>query len=383
MNFTFQTAQKIIFSCGALEKLPAVCAPLAGHWLLTCAGFSVADGTVERIRRWFEAQGLALTVYDKVETEPTVDMVREIVDLARGAGCDGTIGLGGGSGMDAAKAAAALIPNPGQPEDYMEGVGAGLALAAAPLPFVALPTTSGTGAEATKNAVLSAPSLKMKRSIRDDRMLARAALVDPLLTLGAPKSVTAFAGMDALTQLIEAYLSRKAQPMTDALAVAAMGPAAKALPRAYEDGGDIEARTHMAYASLMSGICLANAGLGAVHGIAAALSAVANVPHGMACAVLLPPVMAWNAPHVGGKLRTVCAALTGRDYADPKDCARATTDAVYALAAQLGIPRNFRHLGLDESSLDELVRGCSMSSMKGNPVEMDEAATRDIIRSVL
>jgi alcohol dehydrogenase class IV len=225
--------------------------------------------------------------------------------------------------------------------------------------------------------------MKFKRSLRDDRMLANIALVDPDLAITAPPAVTAYSGMDALTQLIESYVSRRSNPMTDALAESGMVRAARSLRRAYRDGGDPEARTDMAYASLLSGLCLANSGLGAVHGVAAALGACAGVPHGLACAVLLPHVMAWNAPHIGGKLPALARLLAGKEGTGPEENARIVTDFVFELAADLGIPPDFRRLGIGSARMDELVEACSASSMKGNPVEMTSGDVRELLGRLL
>jgi alcohol dehydrogenase class IV len=253
----------------------------------------------------------------------------------------------------------------------------------APLPVIAVPTTSGTGAEATKNAVLSDTAAGYKASFRDDRLLAKLAVIDPELTLGVPQNVTAWSGMDALTQLIESFISKKAQPVTDALALSGMRSAAASLERAYQDGSDIEAREGMAYASFLSGVCLANSGLGADHGIAAGLGAAEGVPHGLACAVLLPHVIRLNMPHVGQKAAPLCEALTGRAFADAASNAGAVADFICGLAARLGIPERLGLKGVDGERIQRIRRAVSGSSMAGNPVDLAERKIIELIEKVV
>ena len=226
--------------------------------------------------------------------EPTVADVEHALLAARSAACDWVIGLGGGSAIDAAKAVAGLLTNPGSPLDYMEVVGQGLPLRQPAAPWIAVPTTAGTGAEATRNAVIGCPEKKFKASLRSEHLLAKIAVIDPELAVSAPPQVTAASGLDALCQLIESYTSNRAQPMTDALALQGVSLAAPALPRVCADGADLDVREAMALAALFSGITLANAGLGAVHGFAAPLGANFPVPHGTICAALLPHVVSAN-----------------------------------------------------------------------------------------
>jgi alcohol dehydrogenase class IV len=382
MSFEFISAGKIVFGCGKAAALPSLCRPLGRHFLVVSDTALDSTGLPGRICDALHSAGIKVTAFSRVSGEPTVDLVEEAVALARASGCDAMLGIGGGSSIDTTKAAAAMLRNKGDLVDYLEGVGKGLTLSNDPAPFVAVPTTAGTGAEVTKNAVIASHERKFKRSLRDERMLANVALVDPELTVTAPPTVTAYSGMDALTQLIESYVSRKSNPMTDALAESGIAHAARSLRRAYRDGGDLDARSGMAYASLLSGLCLANSGLGADHGIAAALGACAGVPHGLACAVLLPHVMAYNAPHIGGKLTVIARLLTGRcDIAD-SDAIRAVTDYLFELARDLNIPPDFRHLGLAGRG-EELLAACSTSSMRGNPVDMSQQDTLDLINSLL
>jgi len=203
-----------------------------------------------------------------VDGEPSLSTIREGVALAKTERCDFVVGFGGGSAIDAGKAIAAMLTNPGDVLDYLEIIGQGKVLKSNSAPFLAIPTTAGTGSEVTRNAVLASPEHRLKVSLRSPYLQPRIALVDPELALELPAALTATTGLDALTQLIEAYVSCRANPMTDALCAEGIRRAARSLRRACDDGHNLAAREDMALASLLSGIALANAGLGAVHGFA-------------------------------------------------------------------------------------------------------------------
>lgn len=383
MNFSLTMPGKIIFGCGELRNIHKHAAEYGKCFLVVTNPPLMQNGVVNRLIENMEKAGLKALVYSGVTGEPTPAMVQEAAGMAVAGGCDGLIGIGGGSAMDTAKAAAGIATNGGPVVEYLEGVGTGRQMTKPPLPFIAIPTTSGTGAEATKNAVISDVSAGYKASFRSDRLLARVALVDPELTLGLPQNVTAWSGMDALTQLMESYISKKAQPVTDELALSGMKRVAASLPRAYTDGQDVAAREGMAYGSFLSGICLANAGLGADHGVAAALGAVEGISHGLACAVLLPHVMEINMPHVGVKAASLCDALTGRAWPAPGDNVKAVTGFVAGLAQQLGIPARLGLEGIDETRLMRILGAVSGSSMGGNPVELSREDTIQLIRKIV
>lgn len=380
MNFTLTMPRKIWFGRGEFARLPAIAAELGRCALIVCGASQ--RRRAEELVVTLQAAGVSSVVYGEVVGEPTPDHVQAAAALAREARCDVVIGLGGGSAMDAAKATAAMATNEGSVIEYLENIGTGAKITQAPLPFVAVPTTAGTGAEATKNAVLSDPRRGFKSSFRDDRMLAAVAVVDPVLCAGAPPAVTAASGMDALTQLIEAYLCKKGNPLTDAMALEAIPGVAAALPRVYADAEDLQAREKMSYGSLLSGICLANAGLGAAHGIAAPLGALLGVPHGLACAVLLRPVLSVNLPHVGEKASKLCLALTGVDEQNTDTCARIVDEFIAELMVRLSIPSRLGISGATPELLDALQRGIS-TSMGGNPMMLSPEQTRALISSVL
>jgi len=311
----------------------------------------------------------------------------EEVDLgaeqARNEKPDVIIGVGGGSAIDTAKAISGLVTNPGSVADYLEGVGRGRQITNPSVPYIAVPTTAGTGAEVTKNAVISSKEQKFKKSVRSSHLIPNVALLDPELTITLPAKMTAETGMDALTQLIESYVSSKAQPIPEALAIYGIRMAGKYLARAVQDGQDIEAREGMLLASLLSGIALANSGLGAAHGIAAALGAVAQIPHGRACAMLLPKVMRLNFPACEQKFADIGEALGARASMTKTEKAEEAVRIVERLCRAIGIPPKFAGTELSESMIPAIVAGSRGSSMQGNPIVLSDEQIEGIVRELI
>ena len=311
--------------------------------------------------------------------EPDLPMLEAALAKARVFAPDVVIGLGGGAVLDLAKALAGLIPATGKVLDHLEGAGQGLPLSQNPLPFIAVPTTSGTGAEATKNAVIDVPAQRRKVSLRDDRMMARLAIVDPALTDGCPRGVTLSSGLDALTQVIEPYLCNRANPATDALVRAAIPMALAALP-ALMQGEDAGARDAMAWVSLSGGLALANAGLGAVHGLAGVIGGVTGAAHGAICGTLLPFVIAANraampAGPVAERLAEVDAMLSTAFGGGPG------TEALHRWSRRNGLP-GLAALGLDAKDHGSVAAAAAgASSMKANPVVLPEAVLQAILRA--
>jgi alcohol dehydrogenase class IV len=294
------------------------------------------------------------------------------------------LGLGGGSVLDTGKAIAALVTNPGDVLDYLEVIGKGHSLINAPLPYIAIPTTAGTGSEVTRNAVIESTEQNVKVSLRSPMMLPRLALVDPELTYNLPPDITASAGLDALTQLIEPFVSVKANPMTDAICREGMYHAARSLRRAYQNGADIEARQEMSLASLFGGLALANAALGAVHGFAGPLGGMLHAPHGAVCARLLPFVMDANISALEtrqpehpalGRYVEIAKILTGAKDAAARDGVRWTRELVDALR----IPKLSKY-GMSEENFPEAVeKAMKANSFKGNPIALNEKELREIL----
>lgn len=384
MTFEFITAPRVRFGAGVSSEVGALARELGRHALVV-TGRS-ADRAA-RILQDLQAAGVTVTAAT-VDGEPGLETVQRGAAVAREARCDVVVGVGGGSAIDAAKATAALATNDSDPFDYLEVVGRGQPLSRAPLPIVAVPTTAGTGSEVTKNAVLTVPALGVKVSLRSPLMMPRVAIVDPDLTRDLPPGLTASTGLDALTQLIEPYVSCKANPMTDAVAVEGLRHAASSLLRCVHDGHERDARQSMAYASLLGGMALANAGLGAVHGFAGTLGGLLGAPHGALCAALLPHVLAGNLRAVESRasLHPVRARfealgplLTGRPTAGSSDAVA----WVASVAAECDIP-SLSSYGLKTADFSRVVeQAARSSSMKGNPIPLTEAELTAILEAAM
>jgi alcohol dehydrogenase class IV len=380
MELDITIPSRILFGSGRLAEAGDVTHALGRRALI------VTGRTPSRAQALLEVldeAGVDQTTFS-VPGEPEVPTVREAVAEARRTEAEVIVGFGGGAALDTAKAAAILAPHDGDVLDYLEIIGAGRELHLPPLPFVAIPTTAGSGAEATWNAVIASREHRVKVSLRHRLMIAWAVIADPETTYALPPAVTASTGMDALTQCLEAYASVRANVFTDVLSLQGVELAARALPRAATAALDPEARADMMMAGLLGGIVLANAGLGAVHGIAGPLGGMLTAPHGSLCAALLPDVVDTNiralrerAPGTSALTRyqQVAAALTGRADAAPEDGVAFLKD----LTTSLGIPRLGAH-GLRSEDLPELVtKAARASSMKGNPLLLtDDELTRTI-----
>ncbi|MBZ5514738.1 MAG: iron-containing alcohol dehydrogenase [Acidobacteriia bacterium] len=382
MRFEFASAARIIFGPGAVREV-ARAARALGQRALLVTGRQTRPSA--GLAADLEAAGVSLVTFS-VPAEPTVELVREGRSLGRAERCDLVIGFGGGSALDAAKAIAALLTNNRDVMDYLEVIGAGQALSAPGAPFIAVPTTAGTGTEVTRNAVLASPAHRVKVSLRSPLMLARLAAIDPELTCDLPPAITARTGLDALTQLIEPYVSNRANPLTDGYCLEGMKRVARSLRRAYHDGHDAEAREDMSLASLLGGLSLANAGLGVVHGFAAPIGGMFPAPHGAVCAALLPHGMEINirvlrAREPGSetlrRYEMVARILTGRPDATVEEGVQWVSE----LVNELQIPP-LRTYGIESSDIPTLAEKASQaSSMRANPVvltaeELREALTR-------
>lgn len=345
--FEFATAGQIIFGSGKrTEAIEAVRRLGSKPALIT--------GSSPERAAWF---GRAMTI--SLTGEPTVDDARDAADAVRDAGCDVVVGIGGGSVIDLAKAIAALATNQGDVLDYLEVIGLGQPLENDPLPVVAVPTTAGTGSEVTRNAVLTSTEDHVKASLRHAKMIPRVAVIDPELTLTLPRDVTAYTGLDALTQLIEPSVSTRANPFTGALCREAIPRAIAALRTLARNLEELEARSEMSFASLCGGIALANSGLGAVHGLAAPIGGMTKAPHGAICARLLPLVIEAN--------------QHGMEW----------LDAARELVSAFEVP-GLAYWGVEPDHIHELsVRAMASSSMKTNPVKFSEDELQAILTRAL
>jgi alcohol dehydrogenase class IV len=384
MNFEFATATKIIFGPGKVREAVSAAAGI-GRRVLIVSSDDLAG--LDLLIRDLRTQCLECTQFFTLG-EPTIPGILDGVRVAKNAGCELVIGYGGGSGLDGAKAIAALLTNPGDPLDYLEVVGSGNPLTQPSAPCICIPTTAGTGSEVTRNAVLSSPEHRIKVSLRSPRMFPLLAVIDPELTHSLPASLTASTGMDALTQLIEPFVSNAANPFTDAICREGIRRVALWLRPAYYDGGNAEARENMALASLFGGLALANAGLGAVHGFAAPMGGMFPVPHGIACARLLPFVVEANLRALSARSGTspalprydeIARLLTGRPSARAKEGA----DWIHATCSELSIPP-LSGFGLTGNELPEIAaKAQKASSMKGNPIQLTAEELTDVLRQAL
>ncbi|UOA34201.1 Long-chain-alcohol dehydrogenase 1 (plasmid) [Sulfitobacter sp. DSM 110093] len=372
--FGFATAGHIRFGRGvAAEAVTA--AGRYGRQVLLLRGSSVA--WVDDLARALTATGCNVTQVRR-SGEPSVEDVRAAVLAGRGA--DVVLGVGGGAVIDLAKAAAALIPSDCDVMEHLEVVGAGKPLKADPLPMIAIPTTSGTGAEVTKNAVISVPESARKVSLRDDRMLPRLALVDPALTDGAPRGVTLGSGLDALVQVIEPYLSSKANPLSDALCRAAIPQGIAALKR-LAAGEDPVARDAMAYISLSGGLALANAGLGAVHGLAGVIGGQFGAPHGVICGRLLGPVLAANSDMLGSSARfSEVQTWLAEGFDLPET---GTFNALADLLDEWEVDRLNRWISQDADLSKTAREAATSSSMRANPCDLSQDVLEACIRAAM
>lgn len=387
MTFEFASAGRVVFGPGAVGQVAPAVAALGVKAVLLVVGRDPkrARGLINQL----EAQGLAVALFP-VTDEPTVELARAGVRAAAGVGA--VIACGGGSALDAGKAIAALAANGGDPLDYLEVVGAGRALTRPSLPFIAIPTTAGTGSEVTRNAVLAVPEARVKASLRSPFMLPTLAVVDPDLLAGLPRAVIAASGLDALSQVIEPFLSARANPMSDALARDGIRRSAGTLGRAYEKGllDDADARAELALASLCGGLCLANAGLGAVHGFAAPAGAMFGAPHGAVCAALLPHVLDVNHRALAARAPAHPAFARFRELATllipgaPSDVTAQDGIAFVAqLCRALDVPGLGRH-GMTAAEIPALVDKAKVaSSMRGNPLPLTDAELTEIAERAL
>lgn len=380
MQFDFLTAGHIIFGSGTLPRMEQLAPQYGWHALV------VTTKDVNRASRLFgylKAANVAYTPFP-IDGEPTIGMARNGAEMARSQRVSMVIGFGGGSVIDTGKAIAALAANPGDPLDYLEVIGKGQPLQNDPLPFIAIPTTAGTGAEVTKNAVLKSETHNVKVSLRHNKMLPAVALIDPELTHSVPPDVTAYTGMDALTQVMEPYVSRMANPMTDALCIEGLRRAGRSLRRVYAQPDDPTAREDMALVSLFGGLALANAKLGAVHGFAGTLGGMYDAPHGAICAALLPHVMTVNLAamqardpdNVAAVRYDELGAILGGEH-------EAAVDWVKDTASRLHI-QSLSKFGVQSQHFPDIIaQSKQSSSMKGNPITLTDSELTEILTRAL
>jgi alcohol dehydrogenase class IV len=390
MRYDFVAPQRIIFGWGRRREVGGLARGLGRRALIVCgAPALVENGVLDEITGSARAEGVETIFLETIAHEPEVQDVDRVAAVVRGhkpgAG-DFVLAVGGGAAIDLGKAVAAMATNDESPtvKDYLENVGRDLQLLQDPLPVLAMPTTAGTGAEATRNAVISSYDPPFKKSLRSEKIMPRIALVDPELTVTVPPSVTAASGMDAITQLIESFISKKAQPIPQALAMEGLKKAIPSIAEAVENGRSRPAREGMAHAAMISGICLANSGLGMAHGVAAALGVHCRVAHGVACALMLPVALRVNQQARQKELARLAHLLFGkRPSSSPEEAIETLIAEISALCDRVGVPRRLSQLGVTADQIPALVSDSRGSSMSGNPRELSDVELTEILEEIL
>lgn len=390
MAYEFVAPRQIVFGWGRRSEVGRLAATLGRRAFLVVGAKALAErGLVAEIGEHLKAAGVEPIEVASALHEPEVDdvdrLASELRDRGAGPG-DLMLGLGGGAAIDLAKAAAAMATDRQSTtvKDYLENVGRDLKIVAEPLPVLAMPTTAGTGAEATRNAVISSYDPPFKKSLRDTRILPQIALLDPELTVTVPPEVTAASGMDAITQLLECYISRKARPVPQALARHGLKHALPAIAEAVHRPTSRPAREAMAHAALLSGMCLANSGLGMAHGVAAALGVHCHASHGAACALLLPVAL-----RVNRQVRETELADLSRDLFElpaetpEKQAVDMLLERIEQLCVEVGVPRRLSQLGVRREQIPELVAASRGSSMSGNPRELSDDELAELLEQIL
>lgn len=379
-SFSFLTAGRILFGRGQATTAPDHIAQFGTRVLLVHGSMG---GRSRVLSRGLQANGCVVQTI-ACAAEPSLPVLERAIPVARSFAPDVVVAIGGGSVIDLGKAIAALVPSDRAPVDHLEVVGAGLPLEQAPLPFVAMPTTAGTGAEVTKNSVIGVPDAKRKVSLRDDRMIADLAIVDPALTDNTPAHITLAVGLDALTQVIEPYLCNRATPMTDALSRPAISVGLAALRTLMEQDEDQAARDKMAWVSLCGGLALANSGLGAVHGLAGVIGGMCAAPHGAICGRLLPHVLAANAATVppesvvAARLAEVLEEIARAFGADDADAGLVT---MQSWCTRNGLP-TLTGLGVSPQDYADIAENTLVSSsMQANPVALTSDQLVQVLRA--
>lgn len=379
------SGNRLVFGVGCSQRLGSLCANHGTRVLVVCGS------QPQRLSSCLQSLSDAGISHQllQVSSEPDLEIIEAGVGLAQAGRIEAVIGIGGGSVLDAAKAIAALSPQPTGLWDHLEVIGQGLPLSLAPLPVIALPTTAGTGSEATRNAVLTSTKHHLKVSLRDPGMLPTLALVDPALSLTCPSAVTASSGMDALTQCLEALLSSRANPLSDSLAARGVTLCMRHLPMVHRDGGNLESRSAMALAAYLSGLALASAGLGVVHALASPLGGLGHQAHGALCAAMLPAGLEINARAIlnrGGdtakmRLQQAVSLLAPGSGGGVEQA----VDAVRQLSLQLAIP-SLGQLGLpaqDHARAELIAAALRSNSMKSNPVPLESDELRELLERSL
>lgn len=389
MNYDFFSPQRIHFGWERFQEVGKLAASLGTRGLIISGSRSLeANGVINKLKQLLSRENISSELVRTISNEPQVSDVDQVTNLLhhmRIRAGDFLIGIGGGSAIDLAKACAAMVTNQESDTvlDYLEGVGRGLKLVQAPLPMLAIPTTAGTGSEATKNAVISNHSPAFKKSLRAEQMIPDLVLCDPQLSCSVPADITAQTGMDAITQLLESYISCRANPIPQALCLQGLKLALPTLAEVVEDGNSRNGRENMAHAALLSGIALANSGLGMAHGVAPALGIHCNIPHGLACAIMLPTTLKTNLSTCQKEYAEITRFIAPERSFSESEAAQYLIDQVQSLNDRIQIPQKLSDLGVTYSQIPDLVSSSRGNSMNGNPREISDTELTQILEDLL
>jgi alcohol dehydrogenase class IV len=371
MNYNILSPQKIIFGQNSILQIAKLIKE-HGKKPLIVTGYSSLklSGNYDRIFNILQSENIDFEEFCGIKGEPSPEIIDELTEFALNKNTDCIVSIGGGSVIDSGKAVAALITNDKGIENYLEGIGKNLKIKNDPLPFIAVPTTAGSGAEATKNSVITSRTKKYKKSFRDNRMIAKTIIVDPSLTTNLSQNETAFGGMDAICQLIESHTTKNKNNYCHALSFSFISKAIEIMPKILNDPENIEFRQIMSESSLVSGICLANSGLGAVHGFASGIGGMFDIPHGLICAILLPYICRLNSEKDPDLYKELAISISKTNNVNQ------FIDELFNLNYKLGIPLNFSSFKINKSLTKEIVERSKGNSMNGNPVDFtDEELT--------
>jgi alcohol dehydrogenase class IV len=389
VRFDFFANPRVVFGWGRRVEVGQFARTLGQRaFLVTGSRALERQGTIDEVAASLRQAGVEVVRLVTITREPEVsDVDRAVAELLTHDPCpsDLILAIGGGSAIDLAKAVSAMATNRhgSSIADFLEGLGRGLKIEAPPLAVLAMPTTAGTGSEATKNAVISSTNPAYKKSLRSELMIPRGVLIDPELTAGLPPRVTAQTGMDAITQLIESYLSRRAQPIPQALALDGLARALPAITTAVADGSDRPAREAMAYAAFLSGLSLANSGLGFAHGVAAALGIHCGVAHGLACAVMLPTALRVNKEVRRAEIARLWTLVDRQSRLTEADAAEQFIQHIERIARTIGIPPRLSALGVERSMIPALINSSRGNSMDGNPRAVRDEEVARLLEDML
>ena len=388
-SYDFLAPNVIAFGWGRVSELGTLAKPWGTKTIVFCGSKTLQkNGVLDTLTKSLQNNKIDVLLTINVHGEPSVEQIDKAVlecnaelNLSTSLAETSIVALGGGSAIDTAKAVAAMLVNANgrSIRDFLEGVGTGAALQQNALPVIAIPTTAGTGSEATRNAVISVSDPCVKKSLRHSSLMPKVALVDPELTTFCPPHITATSGIDALTQLIESFISRKAKPIPQALAIQGLGLIWNSLQIAFENPQNRDARKKVAHAALLSGMCLANSGLGMAHGVAAALGAQAKTPHGIACACMLPIALEVNKQEAMAQLSALANFLLPPPRRYSSDCVDEFIQRIIQICSALNLPQKLSQLGVHLSQIPSIARGSLGNSMDGNPKQLSIAEIIEIL----